>query len=283
MPDLSGAIERALLDIKDEWGDDKLHVSDLAVALPITERKCPRALTLRLLGMQKRPPHLGQILMFDHGNRIHDRIVDLLRLGLEGWRVLLVEGVVALPGDVTGRFDTLLRSDEGKEYIVDYKTVRGRAFRFMDGPRDSHVLQVRAYCLGADADGGILLYVDREGQNYVQQYEVFRNDDQVKGAIEVAQCYREWAKEYARGMRFDLPSIMPPKLIINENKGPDSIKLSMPWQCQYCDYLDVSCEGALPPEQRISGIVGHVTDEGFRVKEGCEPVEETVKSLMGVG
>lgn len=281
-PNLATAIERALRSVEDNWGDDRLHVSDLAVALPLSERKCPRELVMRLLGFKKRPLTLGELLMFKHANDIHEEIVELLRIGLEdGWTVHHVEGVVTLPGGITGRFDILLRHPSGEQYIVDLKTVRGAAFRYMDGPRQSGVIQVGGYCYSVDVPEGILLYIDREGQNFVQQYPVYLDKEEVLGAITIATGYRTWAEEYRAKERTDLPPILPPKLQRNENKGPDSVKLGLPWQCQYCRYRDVSCPSALTPTERISGIIGHIHEDGLVMKPDCEMLREKVEFILG--
>ena len=98
-----------------------------------------------------------------------------------------------------------------------------------------------------------LFHVDREGQNGVRQFPVMPDSEQfLKDLYKVKQIIKS------------RPSILPPKLNINENKTcDDSIKLGMPWQCNRCNYLDVSCRGALPSDKReIKGIVARKKDDG---------------------
>ena len=268
VPSLPAALDAGLRGQKDDWDESKLHISDLAVAIG---EKCPRQLWLRLKGAEKKELSAGQLLMFDHGNRIHERLVEIIRQNLNnGWQIQAVEKQVELNG-VTGKYDTRLwNSTEGWEIIVDFKSIRGRAFSWLEEAKPAHVLQVQAYIMAADADGGLVFYVDREGQNQCKQFYVQRNDANVMGAI---------SDTLAIASGHD-PGILEPKLVIGKNKGPDSVKLEMPWQCQYCDYCGPSCPGALPPKMRELGIVGHISEEGFIPKTKDKEVIAVVETLL---
>ena len=268
-PYLPRAIEEGLSQEKDTWGEDRIHVSDLAVTLDGNDKKCPREFWMRLRGYKKKPLTPGKKLMFDHGNRIHERIADVITSGLEEqWEIIGIESpVIFREFNITGTTDFVIRNIYTEEiFIVDFKTVRGRAFYHLDDAKESHKLQVQSYAYGKDADGGLVLYIDREGQNAQMQFPVERNDEKVKRAIEETLQIAQQEK-------------IPPKLDytiqINENKGPDSIKVCEPWQCQYCDYKDVSCDGALPVKFRTNSIVGKVDDEGnISYKKGFEYFKE---------
>lgn len=265
IPSLPQALETGLRNKKDDWGDDKVHVSDLAVAVG---EKCARQLWLRLNGYEKKEHTAGQLLMFDHGNRIHERLVEVIKQGLpEHWTIQAVEQEVSL-GTVTGRYDTrMFNLAEGYEVIVDFKTTRGRAFNFLDKAKPAHILQVQAYMTGADADGGLVFYVDREGQNQARQFYVERDDEFVWWAVKNT-------KLIAHGK---CPPLLSPQVSVRENKGPDSVYLKQPWNCDYCDYLDVSCEGALPRAYRDLGIVGKIKEGRFELSERIpEEVEDMV-------
>lgn len=268
VPSLPQALEAGLRE--EEKNDDRdnsvLHVSDLAVAIG---EKCPRSLWLRLRGAERKEATLGQLLMFRHGKRIHIDLVNILKLN-NGWQIQAVEKPVIL-GPVVGRYDTrLFHSKEGWEIIVDFKSVRGRKFSYLKEAMPGHVLQVQAYIAAADADGGLVFYVDREGQNTAKQFYVQRDDQAVWFAVE--ECVKIRDSEIA-------PAILQPKLTIGKNKGPDSVKLEMPWQCSYCQYLDMSCPGALPKKYRELGIVGYV-DGSFKPKIKDERVIEIVEGLL---
>jgi len=271
VPDLPAALKRGLESKKDEhpWDDMVLHVSDLSVSLG-PDGTCPRALWLRLKGAEKKPPTPGELLMFDHGAEIHKRLDEILRDGLgHPWEIVAREKKVTLDGDITGRLDCLVRNiTTGADVVVDFKTQRGRAFGFMNGPRPSHVLQVQAYMAAEGIDRGLIFYVDREGQNAAAQYVVERDDFKVYAAIDYARAIRD---------QIEPPGIFSAYLNIKENKGPDSVKLEIPWQCSYCNYRGVSCPGPLPQDikdLKDLGIIGYIKDGKFspfkETKQGKE-------------
>jgi hypothetical protein len=256
-PDLLAALAAGLDDPLDSWGAESLHASDLSVALPGADGKCPRQLWLRTHSALRAAPTLGKALMFDHGKGIHSRIVPMLERGLKGtgWRLAHVELSLKglLPDIDSGRLDTVLYGPDGQVLVLDFKTVRGAAFRYLTDPKPKDILQVQTYALAFDADGGVLLYIDREGQNGAKQFDVVRDDEAVERATLVA---REIVG------RESPPDLLRPTLEIRANKGPDAVYLNEPWQCRYCDYRDVACDGALPKALRDLGIVAKLKDDG---------------------
>jgi len=275
LPDLSKAVERGLKWQDKDRDNSVLHVTDLATILP--GEGCPRQLWLRLHGREERQLTPGQRLMFWHGNRIHEDLAELLHNGLPSeWAITAIEKYVEADG-VIGRLDCLLYNPISGSYIVvDFKTSRGRAFGYLDNVKPAHKLQVQAYMYalsltGIEPEVGIVFYVDREGQNAMKQFTVQRNDCGVKDAIAET-------RDIAEGPE---PDILEPKLDIRENKGPDSVKLKQPWQCDYCNFLDVSCNGALPSKMRELGIVGKLDGDKFTpAKDIPEGVFATVSDLL---
>lgn len=270
VPSLVKALDTGLRQDKGEWDESKIHVSDLAVAIG---EKCPRQLWLRLHGAEKQRQHVGMLLMWDHGQRIHERLVEIINKGLDnGWYIEWVEEPVRLPG-VTGRLDTRLKRKDNR-IVVDFKSVRGKAFSFLNEAKPSHVLQVQSYITGTDSNGGLVFYVDREGQNACKQFPVFRDDERVlKAVTEVKRI----------ALAVNPPPILQPKLEISKNKGPDSIKLCQGWMCDYCQYIDVSCPGALPKRHRDLGIVGHYDNGVFKPKTKDAEVIRIVEDLLQKG
>lgn len=265
LPDLPAAISKGLRSEDDTWDKSKVHVSDLGYALD--GERCARELYLRLRGSPARPLTDGELLMFDRSHSLHARLTELIAPNLPaGWTVAFVEhalvvddaarslGLVPDPVEA-GQLDVELHGPNGERIILDYKTMRGRAFQFLEhrGPYETHKLQVRTYALARDADMGALLYADREGQNFCRQFAVQRDDDQVRSAA---------AKVKAIAESPIAPPVLTPILERRENKGPDSLSLKEPWQCARCRYRDVSCPGALPPELRGLGIVAKISKEG---------------------
>lgn len=258
-----------------EWKQQKLHASDLGVFIPTEEGgKCHRQLKLRLQGAPKKPDKLGTALMWDHGNRIHDRMVQLLTVGFarlhqqggDLWQVVEVEKDVseALVGKAVGRLDILITGPNGERAVIDVKTIRSNTFNF-PLPRQTNVLQAQSYMMAEDADYGIILYVDREGQRAIKVGYVLRDDASVERAYEVALNIHESE---------ELPRVLEPQVNVRENKGPDAVYVGNPWQCTYCDYLGVSCPGALSPDAQVEGIVGYIKDREFKVKLPDDKAEQ---------
>lgn len=268
---LVGALERGIDKMKpeNEWNEQKIHVSDLSVALNESDRKCHRALWLRYYDYEKQERNAGTKLMFLQGDRLHSMAAELLDKGLNEWDITGIETNISegLPDGITGRTDLIM--DNGiQSMIVDFKTVRGNAFNYLHEPKESHKLQVRTYMYATGADYGAVLYVDREGQNFARQFFVEENHLQVENAINQAKNIIDMDKP---------PQKMTPKIKTRENKGDDAVYCEMPWQCQYCDYLDVSCDGALPEKFRENKVKGYIGDEGFYPKDKYKGIEDYVE------
>lgn len=276
-------IKEALREALELWDADRpytgggVHPTDLAVALSGGDQKCPRAIWLRGQGADKRPPHAGELLMWYQGHKLEREVFDLIAgtLVLEGWRVIAANRSVrhTLPeGLDEGELDRLLEGPNGERIVVDVKSVRGRAMEFIrrGGAKPANVMQIRTYMMAEDADAGMLVYVDREGQNFVEEFEVERDDAAVLAAIPVARTALD-AEE--------APAVMAAKVTLKINKGPDSVYVALPWQCDYCPFLDVSCPGAVPRELRSGGVVGHIkSGGGFMPRPGSEGLTELVEA-----
>jgi len=86
---LVGALEKGIdkTNPEHDWNTENIHVSDLSVFLPESDRKCPRALWMRLRDFEKKPLSPGKKLMFMQGNRLHEIAAELLNKGLEDWHI----------------------------------------------------------------------------------------------------------------------------------------------------------------------------------------------------
>ena len=177
LPNLPQALDKALRHAPDDWDDKALHISDLGTAIG---EGCPRALWLRLNGATKKQATTGKLFMFYQGRRLHDLLAELITPHLdEEWHIIKIEQPVSIHG-LTGRYDYQMINKAGTKVIVDFKTIRGRAFNYLDGPKPAHVIQVQGYMAAEDAAYGIIWYVDREGQNASKQFIVERDDERVK-------------------------------------------------------------------------------------------------------
>ena len=272
IPPLTQAVEIGLQLAEDNSRDNSvLHVTDLAVTIG---EGCPRQLWLKLKGADKKQLSAGMLLMFWHGKRIHVDLVDLLRAGLPTeWEIVGVEVPMEFD-EIHGTADVVLENVSTYEIVVaDFKTMRGRGFYFLkDEAKPAHKLQVQAYIHGLHKtqkfmpDGGMVLYVDREGQNAMQQFPVERDDNAVKEAIIEAKLIRDMPKA---------PDILNP--VAKQGKPTKTkgtpVTVAMPWMCDYCDYCDISCTGALPYSFRNMGVVGHLDGGEFK------PTQELTEAI----
>lgn len=236
----------------------KIYASDLGVALGPDHAGCARALWEKLHDAPQKRPSPGELLRFRIGDLIHDYIANLLRKELpkHGWEVIGVEKDVRLDG-VRGRYDIKIRNQEtGEVRIIDCKTKRGSAFGFLKEPKKSDQLQVQYYAQD-EADGGDLLYIDREGQNFVRHFEVAKDDARPKEAARRLHVLRDG----------DPPQRLRPKLKRVKNKGPDSLYLEVPWQVSWCSLAHCPCAKAIG--ELPEGIVAKLTNDGeLKMVEG---------------
>lgn len=272
LPSILDSLEHSLRSEEDTWNPLLLHVSDLGYTIPVADGgKCARQLWLRLRGAPQRPLHRGELWMFRNASEIHIDASMLLGSGLPhvapGWRVTKVEhslrqkagqdlGLSPDPIEA-GQLDVELEGPNGEIVILDWKTRRGGAFRYLEfeGVSQRDQLQVRTYIRKRDALGGIITYLDREGQNFGREFPVERDDAAVEAAAQAASAIA--TADVA-------PPILEPYIERKENKGPDSLYLKAPWPCSRCRFLDVSCPGALPESCRESQsrVLANITDQG---------------------
>lgn len=222
---------------------------------------CARQLALSRDGAEKAKPHPGQQLMWENGHQIHALFWAALAAFPPEWaREIRFEEYVEREVDnpngedpilLRGFVDLMILHDlglQGPEWeLVDGKTVRGAAFRYgeKDWPRETDALQVWLYDHILDEEattedgttypvtGGEITYIDREGQNFLRCVDV----DLDTGRDET----REVLERAARIVTSDeMPPVLDPVL----KRG----KVTVPWNCLYCSWHEVSCPGAQVPQ-----------------------------------
>ena len=256
VPMLTQALEIGLQLNEGVRDNSVLHVTDLSHTIP--GEGCPRQLWLKFKGADKRGLTAGEMLMFRNSHRIHEDLTYLLKAGLpREWEIIAVELPMEFCG-VVGTCDAVMHNIDTRNIIVvDYKTSRGKNFGFIKAqnkPKAAHTLQVQTYGYGldvsgqCDAEGALVFYVDREGQNASLQFPVTRNDSAVPEAITLAE-------EIIAGGE---PPILDAVLVTTTNKGPDSVRINLQWPCNYCHYRDISCKPALLYDWRKLGIVARI-------------------------
>ena len=283
MINLVSSLAKGLMDSKatHSWNERRIHASDTAVTIDGDDGKCARQFWLRYYGYDKQEVGPGRQLMFDQGHNLEEKAIEYLREGLpEGYRIVSEQMDIStgLPDGMGGRLDLLITN--GTDYgIIDIKSQRGNSFRYMsDAPRPMHRLQVNTYAyalreMGIRAKYGGILVVDREGQNFAEDFWWTISDQDLNDVIEtIAELYL--ITEY------DKPEVLLPKIKINENKGRNSVVAKLPWQCRHCDYRGVSCEGAIPPEfdDKLGKVVGHIENQKFFEK--VEGISEYIENYI---
>ena len=257
--------------IEREYDDSIVHTSDISVVLEGQEKKCHRELWYRLNGYPKKPNTLGEKIMFDHGLRIQVRFSYLMALGLpEGYSI---DGIMVII-DQSSESDLVISGPIG-DIVVEIKTARGQAFRFMDGPRERHVLQCSDYMELKGTELGAVLYIDREGQNPPVQFNVTPD-------LEKVYRGRKLAKEIARKTKeSDVPKMDTARVKIRQNKSADdAVYIDQPWQCEYCKYRGITCSGIIDPDETPSGIVGRINDEGVFYTEDYPEFESEWRNVV---
>jgi hypothetical protein len=285
VPDLVEALSQGLHErdaSDDSWDELELHASDLAASESVVKnpvaRKCARQLKMRLNGVDQRKHTDGELLMFDQGQAIHERLSQLIESGFKlvksGWIIAYTELPSSdnLPGDIEGTLDVMLYGPNGEKVIVDYKTLRGGAFRWLTRVKEANKLQIQSYMMAHDADFGIVVYVDREGSNFARQFVVQRDDEAVILAQREVEALRASAT---------LPPVITADYgALRETKKKGlAVPVAQPWQCTWCRYHVSHCPGAVP-EDLVGKVAGHVVDGDFVVREGFESVAEGLRARL---
>ena len=254
-----------------DWDNQAIHVSDYAVGLPLSERKCQKQLRLRVEDADCAETPVWQEVMFSQGNAMENRCAYWLTLGLpDEWEVNLSVNVSeGLPEGHGGEADIILVNEKLKQVIVvEVKTSRGAAFKFRDGPRMSHELQASTYRMAADEMypeynvNATILYLDREGQNPPEQYPADIENKDIMWCAKLAEAINKGEIE---------PEMMQTSVEVRRNKGTDSWYVKQPWQCVYCDYKGYSCPGALPEELEDNSIICKFDEIGDDIDWKCDP------------
>jgi hypothetical protein len=262
----------------------RIYASELGVALGPEHDGCTLGFWLKCRNEPRRDRTPGEILMTQVGELLHDYLSEMLRkvLPQHGWEVIAVEERVKIEAhgeSIGSRLDVKMRHTEtGHVRVIDIKTKRGGAFKWLNEAKPGNELQVQAYIFGEDADDGGLLYVDREGQNFMRYFEVERADERPVEAIRRLKEIRDSPEP---------PAPVSLRLNVKENKGPDSVYLNVPWQIEWCDLKKCRCKEALPKGDVPSGVAAklhEVKDEEstfeVRLTDDGMPWEGLIMELL---
>ena len=268
--DIIKSIEHGLDQLDSDrgaWDELKLHISDLGIwsGLEEGDRKCPRSLWYRLNGLPKEPFTAGEKLMFLQGHRLEELVVEILdkSMLLDTQVPVRIDDLAWEGGVVIGAADIVMTKRSGGAVVIDVKTRRGNSFKYSKSVKPAEKMQVLgyAYALRGCVEGkisGMILEVDREGQNFCRVWEFGIRTGEYLSVIDAVKELLE-----IKTMKKP-PDGFEPTLIRGKNKGPDSLKLNIPWQCRWCKYAKTTCDYC--PTQEIfeqhGKVVGHISDSG---------------------
>jgi hypothetical protein len=282
---LAEEVERALTKAVERrsWArNGKLYMSDLKWSLdPEDGGDCPKKLWAKMRNEPEKAGGPGVELMLHAGDRLHEQIAGWLEEHMkEGWFVEAVEERVKLDG-LSGRLDIRLKHKMHMiQAVIDVKTKRGAAFQYLHEPHKADELQVQGYMLAKDADYGLLVYVDREGQNWIKCFVVKRDDEAVKNAIISVKAIKRCAEkgQAVQGME--------PQVLRKVNKGPDSVTIKWPWQVTWCPLEHCYCKARVKTTLP-KGIVAHILeDDTVRMTEKYSDRDDLkvwIEKKLGVG
>jgi hypothetical protein len=266
IPELLGEY---LQRIRKGWDKNgRIYASDVGIALGPEHAGCTLAFWLKCKNEPRKEKGPGELLLLQQGDNVHEVIQAMVAEAVKGtgWTVVGNEEKCEVHVDgerVGGRLDIRLQHDDGRVHIIDIKTKRGQAFRFLPEAKPGDVLQVQLYMKATDADSGSVLYVDREGQNFMREFDVERNDVRPETAVRKLVAIRDNPTP---------PAPVTLKLERKENKGPDSLYLKVPWQIGWCDLQQCACRKALPIKGTPDGIIAKLkTNQTRRSKKNPEP------------
>ena len=140
-----------------------------------------------------------------------------------------------LPGKVTGTFDALIGDIKHKvKILADIKTANSNQFKKYSNylPKVDHIKQLSSYGYGYlnlhhSYDLLLMMYFS-SGSDHPQFYfvEPYKDID-----IEMNK-YIKAVNDYEK------TKILPPRL-------DDVLDKDMKWQCSYCDFINISCDGLI--------------------------------------
>ncbi len=223
---------RHMLDcnaVKDNEGyySNGIHCSQLGM--------CKRKVVMDYFKFERKQYGLPTLLQFEGGNHFHDIVKNWVRSS-KRFKILHEEFNITkgLPEPITGRLDIVFKDTVTNLIILsDVKTAMPNQFKqYMDTlPKENHRIQITSYGygyknMGFNYDKLAIMYFDRAGSNkpliyFIEPYTTIES---------LFNYYIDAIHNYELNKRL-----------------PDRLK-GKTWECDYCDFKDVSCEGYITDE-----------------------------------
>ena len=131
---------------------------------------------------------------------------------------------------IVGRFDALVRDQNGELAVLDVKTCKSISNVRKYGPSEHHIKQLTFYMGAMNVRRGLLWYVGR--MNIEDKIIEVKYDD---------KTFR-WMELQARLLHSHLTAATPPKPVPLYS-----------WECNYCDYKSICPRVAADAPERVQG------------------------------
>ena len=238
---------------------------------------CVRQVVMDYFKFPKKEPTMAKLLMFEIGNFVH-RLVGRWanssdKFELSGEEEILTE---FLPGDISGKCDLNIKHREtGEKILIDTKTAMPNAFKIYSQylVKKAHEIQLNAYSYGLkgkgeEPDNLMLTYFDRGGTNTPVYVDVQKMSEEEIEDIFIR--YQKAVDDYKES------KTMPPKVDLIFSRKGSSIFAKKSWQCDYCDFCDVSCTGYPGLDRKKALRVGRVVDGEFCIDDKFLKIQDDI-------
>jgi len=270
---------------KEEKQKTHFYVTDLGT--------CPRKVIMNFGNFDKKPLTNGEKLMFKKAETDHKELIKLLN---DSENLFVIKGEFnisnGLPELWRGRLDCLIYDNQDKcIFPVDWKGTRSLKYS-TDLPKQSHVLQIRAYIMalqnmGFPTDYGEIVYTDRTGSYQGLEFVIKPDSGQVLGEMKIYEDYYKKSAQEIEVRSFftgaienyqyeiNSKSILPPILEREIIKSRDEFYLKSSWQCEYCYYEGLSCKPNMSKNK-----IAEIKDDKLKIRKGYEKFENKLNELI---
>ncbi len=174
--------------------------------------KCPRQVFFAMKDYPRKPMEVHALRKMHHGDVVHSKLKNILySLGI----VKATEIEIPPQELISGRADAIIGMN-GKEYVVELKSISSFGFEQLDNPKDSDMKQLMLYMHYFSIPRGVLVYENKNTQE-LKEFEV------------------DYDEMLARKI---LDSFARLKQDIDSGRVPGKPRELEQWQCDYCPYIE---------------------------------------------
>jgi len=265
--------QRAENKDKEYFGRNAIHCSSLD--------SCVRQVVFEYFDYPKKELTLAELLMFEISNFVHSLLREWSK-NSKHFSLLADEFNLSdyLPDEITGKCDLVIQEkDTGKIILTDTKTAMPTAFKSYSNwlVKDSHKIQINSYRyalekMGINVDEMIITYFDRGGTNQPIFVDI---DSYSKQDIQ-----NIFDKYITAIQRYKEEEVLPPKIDLEIEIKDSSVYAKKSWQCSYCKYVDITCEGYPNLDRKKAKEVGKLVGSEFIPYKGYEYLEYDVNRVL---